>query len=181
MRVLLLPLLFSVAAAQGPALDGLRPSRGERVALAAAALAGGVGASAGMYLVIPEHSQGEPGSIALVVLAYPVGVAAATLLTAGALGLDADPLATASDALLGAAGGALAGVVVGGAAAGLVWLSGSDDEYSIFTLIVGVGVASLTAAAVSATVAGRRVRVAPAALVAAPGAPAPGLSLRVDL
>ena len=149
--------------------------------MTASALAGGVGVAIGTSLLLGNDASGPEG-VALVVVAYPAGMALGTLLASEALGLDAVPLEVVTDAALGVVVGAAAGVAVGGATGLIIsGLSDGDDDGNLGAVLLGGGVALLTGGIVSARFASRRVRAAPAMLTAPTGERAPGLSLTVAL
>ena len=180
MRPFALALLVTAAAsAQAPERPDLHPSPAQRTVLGLAAFVGGVGAMAGTYALTPTWYD-TPGGVTLLVLAYPAGLSLGTVLAAEALGLDPSLQHVAEDAVLGVIRGALAGVVVGGAVAGLVWLPTMELDYNFWPALVGGGVGVITVAVVTAWTPSRRVRVAPAALAAPTGETATGLSFSLS-
>lgn len=174
---LLIASLLLVSAAEA---QGVEPAPGERALVVLGGTLGAAGAAAGTYQLFYPTSD-TPVGATFVVLSIVGGLALGTTLVAEALGLEAPLDVVAVDALLAFPAGALAGVVVGGAVAGLVYLPTMDVDYNFLPAVVGGGIGALTAVAVTGMVASRRIEATPAVLAAPTSERAPGLSLRVGL
>lgn len=182
-RLALLSLVLATAAqeqAPPPSEASFRrapvPARG---LIALAGVAGGAGAAAGTYAVLYPASD-QPAGLAVVVVAYPLGMTAATVLVAEALGYDAPLSSTAVDGVLGLATGVAAGSLVGLAVGGTLYLITGPQDYNFVPALIGAGTGLVTALGVAGTVSTRRVGIAPATLRVPMGEPGLGLSLRLD-
>ena len=179
MRRLLATFLALGLSATASAQDR-EPGAGERAAVMTAGMVGGVGAVAGAYALIPSWYD-TPEGAALLVLAYPAGMALGTVAAAELLGLDARPFETAQDALLGAAAGAFAGALVGVGVGGTTYFAMGQQDVDLVSLFVGGGLGALTALGVSAAIASHRVGAGPAAFRVPTGEAGTGLTLRIGL
>ncbi|WP_412061885.1 hypothetical protein [Rubrivirga sp. IMCC45206] len=178
LAILLLVASAALAPPAGAQADG-RPSHGQRAAMALAGGALGVGAAVGTYALLYPASDTGPG-VALVAAAYPVGVAAGTVLVDRAVGSGTPAQAVLADAIVGTVVGGTAGLVIGGAAVGVGYLATGGDGYAlILPALVGALAGTAVAVGVSTWRASSGVRLAPAALAAPSGERGAGVSLSI--
>lgn len=176
MRPLLLALLLAASAS---AQVAERPSKRDRVGMGVAGMAVGIGAVVATYTASYPTSDTASG-VAVVALAYPVGVTLGTVGVARLVGLDAPVQVVFVDALFGSAIGALAGGLVGAVVAGVVYLPTAGVDYNVAPFLIGGAAGLGTFFVVSARVASSRVDVAPAALAAPTGERGAGLRLTLS-
>ena len=187
LRLAALALLTTTASAQR-APPSARPTSGQRALVVVAGAAVGVGAAVGTGLFVGNlNGQSVPTGVTAgaVAVAFPVGVALGVGAASSRMELAAPDGALWVDTALGVPVGVVAGVVVGVAVAGGVQgvrlLTGASEDYGGAALISGAAAGALTLAVVTAGVASRRVRVAPAALAAPTGEGGAGLRVTVGL
>ena len=183
MRALTLALALVAAlpalAQPPPPASEARASLGQRVALGAAGVAGGLVATVATVDVLGSDAD-APVGLALVLLSYPTGATLTVQALGPVIGTAPRWATTAQDVVLGVAGGALVGAV--GVGVGFAVDAASEtDEYLPVGLVLGSVVGGVVGVATAVVLTGRRVRVAPTALAAPTGRRVTGLSLRVGL
>ncbi|WP_420456135.1 hypothetical protein [Rubrivirga sp.] len=140
----------------------------------------GVGSIVGTYFLTPTWYD-TPAGAALLVLAYPVGVATGVVFIADSYDMNPPFRDVLVDAVIGVPVGVIVGGLVGVVVGGVGYLATPDVDYNFLPALVGGGVGVLTAVGVSSAFATRRVRVAPSALRAPTGEAVAGLRVTIGL
>lgn len=146
--------------------------------MAVTGIAAGVGA---VVLAADAVNGSDRTSVALVVAAYPLGVAAGVTLAGRALGLEVEFGTALVDAAISLPVAAGAGLVAGTVVAAAVWVPTAGVEYNFFPALAGGAVAVIVASTVPAVWAIRHVSARPATFTAPSGDGGHGLTLAVSL
>ncbi len=177
-----LSLFFAPVLAAQPVLEDdwqpRRPTSGQQTVMA---FAGGAAGVAAVVAAGAAVNGSDRTSVAIVVAAYPLGVATAVALVGTGYGFDVPFAETLTDAVVGTVVGGAAAALSGAVVGGVATLVTGGGEYNFMGLIAGGAVAVVVAATVPPLWTARRVALQPATFATPSGDTGHGLSLRIAL